>query len=457
MTLARHVARTLSLGLPLVGSLVAMVLIGVTDAAMLGRYSVEALAAGTLGHTYFFTLYLLTSGFAFAVQGIAADATGRGDERAARRATRMALWLSALAGAAVMPAMIWSEPVLRALGQTEQVARDGEAYLRIAAWGLVPMLVMSVLRSHLSALERTRVVLWATLAAGALNMAVNWVLIFGNLGAPEMGIRGAAVASVAVQVSMAAALWAYAARGPGMARWALFRNLGRPDWPMLRRVAALGWPVGLTHLSESGLFAASALMMGWLGTTALAAHGIAIQIASAIFVVHLGLSQAATVRVGRLAGEADAAGLRRAAVAAILLSSAAVAAATVLYLGAGRWLIGLFLDRADPAAPAILGLGATLLVVAALFQLVDAAQVMALGMLRGLQDTRVPMVMAVVAYWGVGMPTGYVLGFPLGLGPVGIWLGLTAGLAVAAAALGWRLLRLLPPAERAPLTTAPSA
>ncbi|UWQ20807.1 MATE family efflux transporter [Jannaschia sp. W003] len=451
MTFAHHLRRTLLLGLPLVGSQLAQILIGVTDTAMLGRYSVEALAAGTLAHTVFFSLLLLCAGFAFAVMGMASDAAGRADERAVRRATRMGLWLSVLAGLVVLPPLILSAPILRALGQGEMLAADAQAYLRIAALGMVPALVSFTLRSHLSALERTRVVLWSTLLAALLNVGLNWLLIFGNAGFPELGIRGAAIASVGVQVLTTAVLALYAARGPGMARWELFRNIHRFDREVFVRVARLGWPIGLTHLSESGLFAASALLMGLLGTEALAAHGIAIQVAAATFMVHLGLSQAATVRVGRFAGGGDAVELRRAARAAALLSAGAVVLSMGVYFGAGRAIIALFIDPADPQAPVILAIGARLLIVAALFQAVDAAQIMALGMLRGLQDTHRPMIYAVVAYWLIGMPTSWLLGIEAGLGPEGVWLGLVTGLGAAAIAMTLRFVRLAPaaPAEAA--------
>ncbi|WP_299815166.1 MATE family efflux transporter [uncultured Jannaschia sp.] len=449
-TLARHLRRTIVLGLPLVGSQVAQILIGLTDTLMLGRYSVEALAAGTMGHTVFFSLFVLGSGFAVACVPMAASALGRGDEVAVRRVTRMGIWLSTLTALAMLPAFLWSEAILLALGQTAQVAADAQAYLRIAGIGMLPALLTATFRSHLSVLEHTRIVLWATLAAAVLNAGVNWLLIFGNLGLPELGIRGAAIASVAVQTLSVAVLAAYAARGPGMARFDLFRNLHRADWPIFNDILRLGWPIGLTHVSESGLFAASALMMGALGTVALAAHGIAIGIAGLTFMVHMGLSQAATVRVGRAWGQGDATGLRRAAQAALLLSGGAVLLAILLYFGAGRVLVDLFLDPADPDAAVIRTLGIRLLMLAALFQLVDAGQVMALGLLRGVQDTRRPMVYAIGAYWGLGIPASYLLGFPLGLGPEGIWLGLVVGLAAATVTLTARFVRLT---GGAPLTS----
>ena len=441
-TLTRHLTRTVVLGLPLVGSQVAQILIGLTDTLMLGRYSVEALAAGTMGHTFFFSLFVLGSGFAVACMPMAAGALGRGDEVAVRRVARMGIWLSTLTALAMMPAFLFSGAILSALGQNAQVAGDGQAYLRIAGWGMLPALLTATFRSHLSVLEHTRIVLWATLAAALLNAGVNWVLIFGHLGFPELGIRGAAIASVAVQTLSVLVLAAYAARGPGMARFDLFRNLHRPDWPIFGDIFRLGWPIGLTHVSESGLFAASALMMGWLGTVALAAHGIAIGIAALTFMVHMGLSQAATVRVGRAWGQGDATGLRRASLAALLLSGGAVALAILLYLGAGGAMVDLFLDATDPNADVIRALGIRLLMLAALFQLVDAGQVMALGLLRGVQDTRRPMVYAIGAYWGLGIPASYLLGFALGYGPEGVWLGLVVGLAAATAMLMGRFVRL---------------
>ncbi|CUH39649.1 Na(+)/drug antiporter [Jannaschia seosinensis] len=450
-TLSNDLSRTLVLGLPLVGSQVAQVLIGLTDTLMLGRYSVEALAAATISHTFFFSLLVLGSGFAVGAMGMAAEALGREDETQVRRVARMSAWLSVATAMALLPLFLASGPILSALGQNAQVAGDSQTYLRIAGWGMVPALLTATLRSHLSALEHTRIVLWATLAAVALNIGVNWLLIFGNLGAPELGLRGAAIASVGVQTLSVLVLGAYALRGPGMARFELAKNLHRPDWPILRDIFRLGWPVGLTHVSESGLFAASALMMGWIGTVALAAHGIAIGISALTFMVHMGLSQAATVRVGRAWGQRDGDALRRAALAAMILSGVAVVLAMALYFGAGRFIIGLFLDNSDPQAPAILSLGVSLLMVAALFQLVDAGQVMALGLLRGVQDTRRPMVYALIAYWGLGIPASWAFGFPFGLGPQGVWLGLVVGLMAATVALTTRFLRITSAA--APLTS----
>ncbi|RZW05357.1 MAG: MATE family efflux transporter, partial [Rhodobacteraceae bacterium] len=218
-------------------------------------------------------------------------------------------------------------------------------------------------------------------------------------------------------------------------------NLHRPDPEILRDVFMIGLPIGFTLLAEVGLFAASSVMMGWLGEIPLAAHGIALQIASLTFMIPLGLSQAVTVRVGRAWGKSDPEALRNAALAGMVLAGIAVIATIAAFLIVPGFLIGLFVDPGDPQRPAILATGVSLLAIAALFQLVDFGQVMGLGMLRGVQDTRVPMVMAIVSYWLIGLPVAYLFGFVLNWGGVGIWLGLTFGLAAACVGMQTRFWR----------------
>lgn len=430
-TYARHARSVLILGLPLVGSHLAQFSITLTDALMLGWYDVEALAAQVLAGGMFFVLFIMGSGFAWAVMPMAAKALGEGDAAQARRATRMGLWLSTMFAALALPPLWLAEPILLALGQPPGVAELAQVYLRIAGWAIVPALQVMVLKSFLSALERAQAVLWITLVAVAVNIVLNWLLIFGNAGFPELGIRGAAIASVAVQAVSILALAAYVlVRAP---EHAIFRRLWRPDREAFGRVFRLGWPISLTSLAEVGLFKASAIMMGWLGTLPLAAHGIALQITATSFMVHVGLSNAATVRAGRALGRRDPSGLRQGAAVALAMSGIMAATTMAIFLAFPESLIGLFLDPDDPDRAAVLGIGVGLLAAAALFQLADAAQVMALGLLRGIQDTRVPMLMAAASYWGLGIAASYTLGFVWGWGGVGIWLGLATGLAAAGA------------------------
>ena len=441
LTRLQHMRALLVLGLPLVGSHLAQMALHVTDTVMLGRYGVNELAAVVLGAGLFFVVFILGSGFGIGVMGVVAGALGSGDETQVRRATRMGLWLSILYGVLVFPVMWFAGPVFRGLGQEAVVAQLAQDYLRIAGLGMVPALVIMVLKSHLAANERTQVVFWVTLAAVGLNIALNWLLIFGNWGMPELGVRGAALASFAVQMFSALALAGYAAWVPALRHFNLFQRFWRPDWQAFGQIFRIGWPIGLTGLAEGGLFQASALMMGWLGTMQLAAHGIALEITALAFMIHLGLSNAATVRAGRADGAGDLQRLRDGAAMAILLSLLIVALVIVLFFAIPEALVGLFLDPAEPQAPEIIAFGARLLAVAALFQLFDAMQAMALGLLRGVQDTRVPMWLAGISYWVVGIPVSYLLAFPLGFGGLGLWLGLSIGLAMASVLLMLRFWR----------------
>lgn len=419
----------LSLGLPLVASHIAQMLIGVTDTVMLGWYDITDLAALSVSGPIFFIVFIFGSGFAWAVTPMVASALSQDDERQVRRVTRMGLWLSILFGFLTIPLFFFTESIFLAIGQDPEVARQAGIYMPYLGLGMIPALMVQVLKSYLSALELTRAILMAVIGAALMNAGVNYMLIFGNLGAPELGIAGAGIASLASHFASLVALCVYAVlKRPDHA---LFRNLHRPDPDALRAVFKIGLPIGFTLLAEVGLFAASSVMMGWIGEIPLAAHGIALQISSVTFMVPLGLSQAVTVRVGRAHGRNDIAELRAAALAGIMLAGVAVIVAISAFLMIPDFLVGLFIDPEDPARPAILATGVSLLAMAALFQLVDFGQVMGLGMLRGVQDTRVPMLMAIVSYWLIGLPVSYVMGFQFGWEGVGIWLGLTVGLAAA--------------------------
>ena len=388
---AAHARATLSLGLPLIGSHLAQMSLHVTDTVLLGWYGVTELAAVVLGASSFFVIFILGSGFAQAVMPMVAQALGRGDEVQVRRDTRMGLWLSVGFGVVCYPMFWWSETILLALGQKPEVALLAQDFLRIAGLGMVPALLVMALKSYLAALERTQVMLWTTLIAALVNLVLAWALIFGNLGMPEMGVRGAAIASLAVQGLTFVELAAYAGWLPVLRRFRLFQRFWRPDWTALGRVFHLGWPIGVTGLAESGLFQGAALMMGWIGTVELASHGIAMEVAALAFMVHLGLSNAATVRAGRADGAGDAQGLRDGAKVAIALSFGFGVVMVTLFLIFAQPIVALFLDASKPESAAIIAFGATLLAVAALFQLADAMQVMALGLLRGIRDTKVPM------------------------------------------------------------------
>ena len=299
MTWAQHINRIIALGLPLIGSLMAQMAIQLTDTAMLGRYDVDALAGQVLGSMLFSIALLFGAGFGWAVTPIIAEAEARGQSTEIRRVTRMAFWLTGGFGALVLPVFLLSGPIFMGLGQDPDTAATAARYLAIQGFAIFPALGLMVIRAYLSGLGRTRAQFWAMAAALVLNAAVNYVLIFGALGFPELGVTGAAIGSVISTLVAFLALAVHAAIATP--EHDLFRNAWKPDPQALSRVFHLGWPIGTATLAEAGLFAGATVLMGWLGTVPLAAHGIAMQIISVIFMAHLGLSQAATIRAGNAA------------------------------------------------------------------------------------------------------------------------------------------------------------
>ncbi len=435
-TLRQDILPLIRLGMPLVGSSIAAFAIHMTDTIMLGWYDVTALAAVTLGSSWWFILYIFGAGFGFAVMPLVAAAAAKGDDTRARRVTRMAFWLSLAFFAAVLPLLWWSGTIFLWMGQQVVIAGEAQKYLRIAGFGIAPGLLVVVLRSYLSAQHMTAILLWVTLGGVVFNAGVNYILIFGNFGAPELGIRGAAMASVLIQTLTMLILAVYS--NLKLPEIKLFQRIWKADGEALSQVFRMGVPIGLTSLAESGLFSASAVMMGWIGELELAAHGIALQLAALAFMFHVGMSQASTIRAGGDYGRNDAVGLRRTAWASLIVGLSFSVIVVSTFTTIPEVLVGLFVDPLEPQRLALITIAAKLLMFAALFQFVDAGQIIALSLLRGVQDTAVPMWLATISYWIIGLPAGYVLAFVVGLNEVGLWLGLCIGLGMAALTLMWR-------------------
>lgn len=436
MSFRGHARAIIVLGLPLIGSHVAQMAINLADTMMMGWYGVPELAALVLASSLFFVLFVSGACFAFAVMPMVARAAGAGDDRQVRRVTRMGFWTSGIYTAVMTPVFIWSGPLFQALGQEASISLLAQDYLRILVIGFLPSLLTMVMKSYLAAMERTQIVFLIAITGTFLNIFLNYVLIFGHFGAPELGITGAALASSIVQCLTFPVMAAYA--GWKIPQHRLLQRLWRPDAEVFMQVFRLGWPIGLTSLAEVGLFAAAAVLMGWIGTFELAAHGIAMQWASITFMVHLGLANVATIRAGNAMGRQDLAGLRRGGLVVTGISMLFAVLIVAVFLVMPEPLISVFLDRTEPARDQIIVIGVILLATAALFQLADAAQVLALGLLRGVHDARVPMIYASVSYWLVGLPAGYLLAFPLEFGAAGVWLGFVAGLTLAAVLMSHR-------------------
>jgi multidrug resistance protein, MATE family len=435
-----ELSATFALAWPLVIAQLAQNALHTTDVILLGWLGPAQLAAGTLGTTFFMPFLLFGVGVAGAVAPLVAQARGSRNMRVIRRIVRQGFWAS-LALAALMVPVIWQiRPIYQFLGQDAAATALAEQFVHIVVWSLFPALGIIVLRSFLSAFQATRAILVITLLGVVVNALLAYALIFGNFGMPRLELRGAATATLITNVVMFLAMLIYVVRHRRLGRFHVLMRFWVPDWRHFREIFRIGTPIGLTVLAEVGLFTAAALLMGRLGTDEVAAHAIALQCSSMAFMVPLGLGVAATVRVGLAHGQGDREAIRRAGWTAFALGTGFMSVSALSCLLFCPSIVTLFLDPSEPGNLNALTLAASFLAIAGIFQLVDGTQVVAAHALRGLSDTKTPMLLAIFGYWLVGLPVAYILGFVFDLRGIGIWIGLACGLALVAAMLGARFV-----------------
>ena len=450
-TVLGEVRPTIALAVPFILTELAYMAMITTDVLMMGWIGPEAIAAGSLsGHFYFFFEFFAL-GVLAAVAPVLSQHIGARRFRLIRPAVRQGFWLSVCL---LIPCagLIWhADPILRALGQQEQIASDGQAYLRAMVWGLLPGMWLFILSEFLAAHMRPRPMLVVTVGGIALNAVANYALMFGNFGMPRLELVGAGYASALVSTAMFLALLAYVLFDRRLRRYRLFGRFWRADRTALAELVRVGMPIAVTNAAETGMFVASGLLMGLLGTTALAAHAVAAQCAAISFMIPSGLAQAAAVRVGRAAGARDTQAAARAGWTALAVALSFCMVPAMLFLFQGELLTGFFLDERDAVSAEVVATAVVLLAVAAPMQLADGLQVM-LGALRGLKDTRAPMLVTIASYWGLGLPAAALFGVHWGYGPAAIWGCLIVSIFVTSIFLVLRFARLVrrgSPAEQA--------
>lgn len=434
---------SLRLGWPLIFTNLAQIALLTTDLIYMGRLGADQLAAGSLAVSLYHTLMIFSMGLVSATMPMLAATLGRRRNavREVRRTVRQGLW-SALLICLPMWLILWqAEAVLLLMGQRPAMAADAAGLMHTLQWALLPYLGYIVLRSVLAAMERPA---WTLLVAGAailLNALVGWLLIFGHWGFPALGLKGAGIASTCSSIAMFLGMALVLTRHKRFRRYHLFGRLWLADFKRLAELWRLGIPIAITFTLETLVFYAAVMMMGMIGKTALAAHAIAMQIASISFMVPLGFGQVATIRVGLAAGRRQLPQLLRAGWTAYAMGVGFMGIAALIMWLSPHAIIGLFIDTDLPSNKGVVALAIQFLALAALFQLADGAQAVSAGMLRGLHDTRVPMLLAAFGYWILGVPFGAFLAFGAGWGGQGIWVGLATGLSVVAVLLTVRWVR----------------
>ena len=436
MSFRAELGAMVRLALPIVVVQLGQMLMGVVDTVMVGHVSAEAIAAVALGNLYFFGAAIFGMGALMALDPVVAQAVGAGDTvaiaRGVQRGLILALGLSVVATALLLPA----RPVLRLLHQPAGVADVAATYARVEIAGILPFYLFGALRQSLQAIKRIAPIVGAIVAGNLTNVGLNYLWIYGKLGFRAGGAIGSAWATSVSRWVMLALLLAVAWRSLRPQLLPLRRE--SLAWEPLQRMVALGAPIGVQYELEYGVFAVVGIMMGWMGTAQLAGHQVALNLASLAFMVPLGVSAAAAVLVGHAVGRGDIAEARRAAAAALVCGVGFMAASALVML-----LVPTFLARIYTTDAGVAALAASLIPIAGVFQVFDGIQVVSIGILRGVADTRAPMVVNVLGFWLVGLPVSAALGFGAAGGPRGLWWGLTVGLMLVALVLIWRVRRRL--------------
>ncbi|UYH54346.1 MATE family efflux transporter [Qipengyuania sp. SS22] len=431
---------TLRLSWPLAAANLLQMLTYAIDVIFIARLGEDQLAASALAIALFGLVLWALSGLTGAVAPVAAAELGERAPalRPVRRTVRMALWLALFSGVAGIGVCLLLGPLMRVTGQQPQIIAMAIEYNSLLVLSLVPMLFCNVLRSFVSTLDRPIFATAITAGGIFVNALANYAFIFGNLGAPELGLQGAAVATILTTLTTLGAYVVAIRLDPKLHRYRVFGRWWSPDWARFMHIVRVGTPIALTITAEAGIFGAAAFLMGNIGASELAAHTVALQIAALAFQVPFGVGQAATIRVGYFYGARDPEGVKRAGWTAIIVGTGFMALTALAMVVIPKPLIAIYVDPWDPKNAVLVGFALQYIVIAAAFQLFDGMQAVAAGALRGLQDTRIPMWIAAFAYWVPGIGTALVLGFYTPLQGIGVWIGLATGLTVAAALLGWR-------------------
>lgn len=431
---------TLALAGPLVGANLLQMAIYAVDVMFVARLGTVEFAAATLGVFLISIVHWSLIGLVTACAPIIAAELGRKRHavREVRRSFRMAIWLSVLSSLPFMLALAFGETILLFAGQDPVVAARAGDFLDMCLFVLIPSIASNAMRAVAAALGRQNWALGITAVSLGVNILGNWLLIFGHGGFPALGLEGSALASVITSIGMVLAWVAVFAFDPKLRRYRLFGRWWRAEWNRMIEIVRLGVPIALAWTMEGALFGGAALLMGLIGVAEVAGHAVALNIAAIAFQVPLGVAQAATIRVGLAYGARDHAAIGRAGWTGIATGTGFMLATAITIWIAPTLLIAAYIDTAAPENARTVTLARDYLVIAAMFQLLDGCQVVAAGSLRGLQDTRVPMLIAGFGYWVAGFGTAILFGFWTPLAGQGIWLGLAAGLAVVSALLLWR-------------------
>jgi len=423
----KHFKSTLTLAYPVTIGQLGHVMLGVMDSMMVGRVGAESLAAASLVNGLVFLIVVFGLGMTLAITPLVAIAKGKDDSEQCGIILRQGFLINVIVSLILSLIIYAAADLIFFLNQPPRVAALAASYTRILSFSIIPFMLFQNYRQFIEGLHYTRPAMYITLLANIINVVGNWILIYGKLGMPALGLDGAGYSTVLTRIFMAASMMIYVMNSRRFSEYDPSLKFRSIDWSIIKRILNIGVPTGFQHVFEVGAFAFSAVMIGWLGSKPLAAHQIALNLASITFMFILGISAAGTIRVGNAVGRKAEQEVREAGFSAILMAAGIMAFFGVSFILLRKYLPLLYIND-----PEVITLAAHLIIVAAFFQISDGVQATGLGVLRGVTDVKVPMFISFFAYWIVGFPFGYLLGFIFEQGAVGIWIGLLTGLTVAA-------------------------
>ena len=431
-SIRQEIEKFFQLAIPLASAQLAQSLTGFFDTIMMGRLGVETLAGGGLASLVFFAVVNIAAGIVMAVSPLVAEAKGAENHRRIEDLVRQGFWLSLLLSIPIAIAIANFESIMLRLGQPEATVALANTYLDIILWGFFPAVGFAMLRGMVSGLSHARPIMYIVVIGTCFNIFGNYVLSFGKLGFPRLELAGLAFASTLTLWLMFLALLIYILKHPQLRNYQILKRLYLLKPKVIWELSKIGFPIGIFTALEIGLFAIVTFLMGTLGTEVLAAHQIVFQTMLIIFMIPLGMSYAATVRVGQWFGQKNLKGISQAGYLSIGAGAIFAIATAIIMLLFQKKIVGLYIDINDPANAEIVRLALPMLTVATVSQVLDAVQKITYGALQGLQDTRIPLLLNIPAFWIIGLTLGYVLGFYFDLGSVGLWLGQSVGVATAA-------------------------
>lgn len=427
---SEHFRKNFLLAYPVMLSQLGYVMVGVADSVMVGRLGAEPLAAASLGNSIFSVALMFGIGISYAISPLVALADGEGDHRQSAGILKHGLLINLVVGTTLFLIVPSASFILYLLNQPQEVVNLAIPYIGIISFSLIPFMFFQSYKQFAEGLSVTKQAMYIIIASNVLNVILNYILIYGELGMPALGLNGAGWATFISRVVMAVAMVLYiykSSRYLIYIRNFSFRNFSKK---IIIKMLKIGIPTGMQFIFEVGAFSFAAIMIGWSGATALAAHQIALSLAAVSYMMATGISAAATVRVGNQLGRNDIFNLRLAGFTTFAMGAAFMTISCIIFLVGREFLPSLYINEQD-----VIQLAASLLIIAAFFQISDGIQVVGLGALRGMGDVKIPTLITLIAYWVLGLPIGYLLSIPLELGPRGIWYGLLIGLSTAAVML----------------------